>query len=139
MTCKLYSMMRALPYVKNIHINLFKHGSALSLCLSETEERESSANQTHPEENVTFSFFLAGGTMQAMLTLREQGEAGETTTSSQGAQGSSRACRCRPKLPMHKGRPRNGKNPKMLLSPQTANYQNYQNYRMQTLHVFPVR
>ena len=41
MTCKLYFMIRVLPYVKNIHINLFKHSDGLSLCLSKAEEGES--------------------------------------------------------------------------------------------------
>lgn len=50
MTCKLYFMIRALPYVKNIHINLFKHSHGLSLCLSKAEEGESSASQTHPDD-----------------------------------------------------------------------------------------
>lgn len=50
MTCKLYFMIRVLPYVKNIHINLFKHSDGLlSLCcLSKAEEGES--KQTHPDD-----------------------------------------------------------------------------------------
>ena len=38
MTCKLYFMIRVLPYVKNIHINLFKHSHGLSLCQKQRKE-----------------------------------------------------------------------------------------------------
>lgn len=58
MTCKLYFMIRVLPYVKNIHINLFKHSDGLSLCLSQ-QRKENLALPKPTQMMLHTSVFLA--------------------------------------------------------------------------------